>query len=138
MTISKYEQMGLAALLPGMQHMIDCMQAELDRMRSELASMQNGAEPAKRKYTPRAPALAKTASGWPTDPEERKREMARRVAKRRKSTPIETTRDKMVAAGKRSWEQLSPYKRKQKIAKMLESRRRNKAAREQPVVRLAS
>lgn len=35
-----YEQMGMAALLPGMQHMLDLMQAELAHMRAALEARQ--------------------------------------------------------------------------------------------------
>jgi len=33
---STYAQMGMAALLPGMQHMLTLMQAQLDEMRARL------------------------------------------------------------------------------------------------------
>ena len=39
---TSYAQMGIAALLPGMTHMVELMQGELDRMRAMLAGMQNG------------------------------------------------------------------------------------------------
>ena len=43
-----YVQMGMAALLPGMQHMLELMQAELDRMRQTLEQLQSGEVPEKK------------------------------------------------------------------------------------------
>src|ERR1700754_1610203 len=38
MAKNQWELMGMAAMIPGTQHMVELMQAELDRMRSALAS----------------------------------------------------------------------------------------------------
>ena len=38
----KFEEMGIAALLPGMQYVLDKVQEELSRMRDLLAQSQNG------------------------------------------------------------------------------------------------
>lgn len=43
-----YTQMGMAALLPGMQHLIELMQGELDRMRTTLEQLQSGEAPVKK------------------------------------------------------------------------------------------
>lgn len=37
---TNYTQMGMAALVPGMQHMIDLMQEQLDGIRAQLAALQ--------------------------------------------------------------------------------------------------
>jgi hypothetical protein len=47
--MTDYTQMGMAALLPGMQYMIELMQAQLDEMRIKLAALQGIAEPEKKK-----------------------------------------------------------------------------------------
>ena len=134
---TNYEQMGIAAMIPGMQHMIDLMQSELDDMRMRLGILQTGQLPKKRgrprkeisddeaktldamlrqregpskfnswvNLTPEeaearrkvlsdaqrrvrglppktnANGQALLSTGWPADPEERKREQARRRAK---------------------------------------------------------
>ena len=41
-----FAALGMAALLPGMQHMLTLMQESLDQMRAALGTTQNGAAPA--------------------------------------------------------------------------------------------
>jgi hypothetical protein len=40
--LSQYAQMGMAALLPGMVHAVELMQAQIDEFKAQLAAMQNG------------------------------------------------------------------------------------------------
>ena len=48
--MTDYTQMGMAALLPVMQYMIELMQTQLDEMRIKLAALQGmSAEPEKKK-----------------------------------------------------------------------------------------
>lgn len=100
-----YEQMGRACLIPGMQHMIDLMQRELDSMRAQLAQAQSGGSAldavreakARGPYRPRTPLTAeqefkrkaKATSGWwaKLTPEERSAEMKRRYASRKDRPP---------------------------------------------------
>lgn len=74
----------------------------------------------------------KLPSGWPADPEERKREMARRMRKWGKHA-LET-RAKLGAAQRKSWAGLSVRDRKKRVEALVEGRRRAKAAREAQAV----
>jgi hypothetical protein len=91
-----FQTMGIAAMLPGMQHMLELMQHELDRMREMLAAAQTGELPRavvknlgyrveQRRPVgrpPRTPEQArfKAKSGWDKlSPEERSAEMMRRI-----------------------------------------------------------
>jgi len=78
---STYTQMGMAALLPGMVHILDIVQREINGLREQLASLQG------RKRMGRPPKnaapigntiVAVPNRGWPDDPLERKEEAARR------------------------------------------------------------
>ena len=96
-TTTTYAQMGMAALLPGMQYMLDRMQAELDQMREHLATLQQGGDPSHQKNPKR---VAGGRNGWPSDPEERSREMQRRR---------QVARSKKIAADrKRAWAKKTP------------------------------
>jgi hypothetical protein len=106
---NNYALFGLAAIVPGLQHAIDMLQQLLNEIKEELAHAQAHAPPAKQ---PRRAKLSSAAAGrksweaatpaqrqariaamqagrkrkkprgWSADPEERKREMQRRRAKR--------------------------------------------------------
>jgi hypothetical protein len=84
----KWAQMGIAALIPGMVHMIELMQAEVNRMRGLLEGVQTAADAPKKRGRPPLigsqgrPVKGAPNRGWSDDPEERRKEMARRVAKR--------------------------------------------------------
>lgn len=90
---STYAQMGMAALIPGMQYMIDQMQAQLDELRTRLAAMQEGnaasLKPLNQKRRGRPPKDEKferrskaAAAVWAKmTPEQRSAEMKRRQAK---------------------------------------------------------
>jgi hypothetical protein len=94
--------MGIAAMLPGMVRMYELMGAELEKMRNLLSNLQMKKlktsmrelpapepepEPEPVKTKKKAKKTIHTNYGWPTDPEERKAEMRRRInlSKRRKN-----------------------------------------------------
>lgn len=134
---TNYAQMGMAALLPGMQHMVELMQAQLDSMREQLGVMQMPQKMGR----PRKDG--KLASGWSADPAERSREMMRRrmVArdtKRRerarkrengqKPTMSAEQKEKLRASALKNWNALSPRQQKLKMKKMVAARNANRAA----------
>jgi hypothetical protein len=89
-TVEKYTAMGMAALLPGMVHILDMVQREVEGLRRLLAEVQGrnlGGRPRKNAAPDETPKL-KLNRGWPDDPEERKAECMRRrrvAAKNRKA-----------------------------------------------------
>jgi hypothetical protein len=85
--MTTYEQMGMAALLPGMQFAIECMQRQLDEMRAQLAQMQNGRQPAKKSRSMKQNPSKVGNIGWPADPAARSAEMKRRMAVARAKAP---------------------------------------------------
>jgi len=121
-----YAQMGMAALLPGMQHMIELMQAEFDELKQYLAGLQNS-EPGK---------VGKPAgkSGWPDDPAERSAEMKRRMAVAKGLAKAKQPKPQQPSAlsleRKKAWAALSPRKRKARLAAMIAGRHK------QPTVNL--
>jgi hypothetical protein len=129
-----YAVMGVAALLPGMQFMIEQMQAKLDDMRAMLAGLQTGERP--RRGRPPGSAKAEGArSAWAgMTAEERSIEMKRRFAVRMaKQTGKMHPRDpnhpkhqefaaKVRKAQKRAWANLTPAQRKARLARMLAGR----------------
>lgn len=81
--LSIYEQMGRAALVPGMQHMIELMQAQLDEFRRALGQLQEPVRrgPGRPKVDHVDPEVRSrgSASYWAKmTPEERSAEMRRR------------------------------------------------------------
>ena len=134
----KYELMGMAAMIPGMQLAIEVMQAQLDQMRAALAQAQNDDHAPLRKVgRPRKAESVvvkdPTRGGWSADPEERKREMARRLAARQAKPKIRMKSAQKLhprdaqhpnheqwlravsKASKRSWAALSPAERQARI-----------------------
>ena len=134
-----YEQMGIAALLPGMVHAVELMENQINQMRARLAALQEDAAPARRVGRPRGTATNGTVrSGWPADPEERKLEMARRRAKRAANLKLHP-RDprhpqhaewvaKVSKAAKKRWNSMSPDQREARLKSMAAGQSRNKAA----------
>jgi hypothetical protein len=117
-TNNAYAKMGMAAMLPGMVHMLELMQAEVDNFRTQLAALQG--QEAAADDLPQKPKDARArASGWPDDPEERKAEMARRMKKA-----------KMSKAAKARWGSMTAKERKARLAAM--------QAGKAPVVRMAA
>jgi hypothetical protein len=134
---SIYAQMGLAAMLPGMVHMLEMMQTEVDNMRTQLAALQGqaamGSQPKRRTGRPRG--ISKGLSGWPADPEERKLEMQRRMAKWKVKQPQKESA--LSKQRKRAWAALSPAKRKARLAAM-QAGKKTQAKLKAPVVRMAA
>jgi len=145
-----YAQMGLAALIPGMQRMIELMQLELDRMRAQLTGLQASprrVQTATKRGRPRK-VRETLATGWPADPAERKLEAQRRMqvrlAKRAKAThprhpdhPDHAAWVKSVsAAQKKKWAGMSNKQRKERLAQMAAGKNEKRAAADKSVVRL--
>lgn len=150
---AKYAYYGKSMLIAGIErsleiakaekvkadYVIDALQAELDSIRATLAGHLEpvpGKIGRPRKFKQREPG--KLPSGWPADPEERRREMKRRMARRgkvsAKKSSIEQTVARMSKSAKASWARMSPRKRKERLAKMAAGR----AAKKQlPTVALA-
>jgi uncharacterized membrane protein len=129
--------MGIAALLPGMQFMIEKMQKELDEMRTMLGILQDEPTTTTEKHV----AIGK--SGWPEDPQERKLEMQKRMKVRDEKRAAQLGMnskahpdhakfvEKMKRLRKREWAAMSPAKRKARLAKMAAGKKKK------PVVKLA-
>ena len=147
-----YEAMGIAAMLPGMQHMITLMQRALDDMRATLARVQDR----KANYEEEAgeateatgnPVMSAQKKYWAAmTPKERAAEMRRRGmmgrAKKQPTTGKLTKRGvpakmhprdprhpgheeyirKLGKVSKASWANLSPADRDARVAKTLEGR----------------
>ena len=136
----RYAQMGMAALIPGMQFVLDRMQQELDALRAQLASAQNvGLSP---KRLGRLPGK-RSKSAWTNtnmSAEDRSIEMKRRQAVARakregkvaepevdvqrlhprdpRSPRREGWLKKLRKGRKKAWDQMSPRAQKTRIAKM--------------------
>lgn len=122
-TNNAYAKMGMAAMLPGMVHMLELMQAEVDNFRTQLAALQGQEAVEGKRHGPRGGAM-----GWPDDPEERKAEMRRRMAvakKKRGGLNLSEQR-------KKAWAALSPAKRRARLAAMAAGKQ------QPPVVRMAA
>lgn len=118
-----HAQLGLMALLPGIDHAIERLQAERESILARLAAMQNGDAPAKRGGG-RPPGKGRGSTGWSADPEERKAEMQRRMAKWNPNfRQKKGFREKMRAAAKKRWAKMKPAERKQQLAKMQAGKR---------------
>ena len=145
MTNQNYEAMGMAAMLPGMQHMLDLMQQELDRMRAALGQLQNGTakrKPGRPKTTEAVRQSLIRRFGWSDDPEERRADMHRRMAKRKAGPKNTATRlgwsddpeerraemhRRMVAAAKKSGRTVAQVKKDRNAARVRALARRAKA-----------
>lgn len=149
---SRFAQMGMAALIPGMQHILDLMQEELDRMRYALADAQgkNVRGRPRKDESERSPNThAKTAlppkpgmkNGWPIDPEERSAEMKRRlqVAREKKAELAhlhpndlrhpdhEKYRKNLSRKLKLAWAKKSPAEKKAQLERINNAKARAKA-----------
>jgi hypothetical protein len=138
-----YAAMGLAALIPGMQHMLVLMQAQLDGMRVQLAALQGGERipssnyfkaPGKIGRPPGAKNKPKADNSyWDSmTPEERSAEITRRMMVRRgevqptahtaqvrarKAAAAEVDLDKLHPRDKRSPRHAAWLKKIQKVQK---------------------
>lgn len=117
---TSYAQMGMAAMLPGMVHMLELMQAEVDRFRQQLAGLQGAVQN----------GTGKLASGWPADPAERSAEMRRRMAVGKAKRNLSS--EALSAERKKQWDAQPAKVRKARLAKMLAGRMAKKV----PAVKL--
>jgi hypothetical protein len=129
-----YAAAGMHAIVPGLQIAVDTLQDLLTQISTQLDGLQAEASPitvreAKRIGRPPKKKGATGRSGWPDDPEERKAEMARRMAKRAKPPGKLHPRDprhpehekwkaKLRRAQLKKWNSLSPADRKKRLALM--------------------
>jgi hypothetical protein len=133
-----YEAAGIASMLIGMRHSRELLDLRIQELEQRLVALQTGELPAvvPAGRRPRGrPPKARTASptvhgaplvnGWSTDPEERRREMARRAAKHaQKKAVVETDdkkeafRKKMRKAAKNVWANLTPAQRTARLLAM--------------------
>ena len=112
-----YAKMGMAAVLPGMVHMLELMQAEVDRFRQQLAAMQDGEEvPA---AAPEKSHAARARKGWPIDPVERQAEAQRRQAVKEQNKKLKAARAKR----KESWDAQPAKVKKARLAAMAAGRK---------------
>lgn len=141
--LSEYAAAGMLALVPGFRYALDRMRELLEEFETQIAAMQ--AQPLMRSAA-RAPAPVSTGKqGWSNDPEERRREMMRRMAKRKRkaaksevkpaaksaaSHPRDPGHPKhaewianVSKAAKKRWEKMSVRDRKNKLALMAQGRK---------------
>jgi hypothetical protein len=138
-----YAHLGMAAMLPGMAHMVSLMQRALDEMREALGQAQGVRGPYKKLGRPRnniGGVRAEVArSGWPADPEERSKEMKRRQAVAAKNKNHEKAAKRASIAAKKRWDSMSAKQRKARLAAMVagRSKKRVDKALAAPTVRMA-
>lgn len=118
-----YAQMGMAALLPGMQHMLELMQAHLDDFKQQLAELQEpGHRPVGRPPGSTRAAGARGAWAGMTAEErnvemKRRRDVARGLAKGKpRRNPVKDSA--LSLERKQQWAALSPKERKRRLAAM--------------------
>ena len=131
----------MTARYVGMVRLLEEMGDVVERHRLEMLAL--GAEieqpdPVQKKKRGRPPLERKSngrlASGWPADAEERRAEMKRRQAKRRRNALKKGPKayQDLTAVAKRTWANMSPAKRKARLAAMLAGR----LAKKKPAVKL--
>lgn len=121
-TTTKYEQMGIAALLPGMTYAIELVQKQLDEMRGQLEVIMSGGGTARKVGRPKGSTSA-SRNGWAgMTPEERSAEMRRRQmvavgkAEPRAKKRGTTKEGKIGSYQKQLWASYTPAQRKKRIA----------------------
>lgn len=140
-----YEQIGRAAAILGMQIAADILQEALDNNKAELRALQNATRASETTAAPMPPekrigrppgSKNRLPSGWPADPEERSREMKRRMAKARRKkagaaniTPtvrfaMENPATKLSEQRKDAWARMPKWKRQARLDAMLAGRRK--------------
>jgi hypothetical protein len=117
--VRTYAQMGMAAMLPGMEYALELMQRQIDEIRARLAELQEADRSARNAP---APKRARPTGGWPEEAAARKREMARRMTVARAKAKGE----KISQAQRKTWDEMSPRKRKQRLAAMAAGKAANK------------
>jgi hypothetical protein len=139
---TSYAKMGVAALLPGMNFMLEKMQQQIDEMKTMLGILQEQPTVLEGKRSVGRPRKIK--SSWSDDPEERKLEMQRRMKireqKRVAHIPVSSKAhpdhakwiEKITRQRKREWAALSPQKRRERLARMEAGRAKQRAAAKKP------
>jgi hypothetical protein len=118
--LRSYAQMGMAAMLPGMEYALELMQRQINEIRESLSHLQQ------LDHTARNLPAKRQTKGWSDDPEERRAEMARRMQVARAKVKGQTLSDQR----KREWQQMSPRKRKARLAAMAAGK--NKSRKQHP------
>lgn len=107
-----YTQMGMAALLPGMQHMIELMQSHLDELRAQLAALQNGGAPATSGRGAKAAENGRNANyDYRKSPEYRESQSRIVKAALARKKAEQQTGDKRGAASSAYWARMTPEER---------------------------
>lgn len=122
--VERYAAWGYASAIPGLQLAVDTLQHQLDAIRRRLGQLQ---EPKPQRGRP----PKQNRSGWSDDPEERRREMARRRAKRKQNLhPRDPEHPrhaewaaKTAKAAKKYWASLSPAEKQIKQVAMQRGRK---------------
>ena len=105
---NKYTQMGIAALLPGMQFMVEQMQRILEDQRLLLSSLQNG-QPKRRGRTPQDQATDQVMSIRPYPPE----------------AVVHVKSPRRSAAGKHGWAGMTAEERSAEMKRRVAARHAN-------------
>jgi hypothetical protein len=125
MKTDRFSEMGMAALLPGMQYMVDQMQAELDRLKQTLQAFQHYRSEADSGAAPRRgrPPGSKNSAWAGMTAAQRSAEMQRRqgIAAERRAAGLGPTRQPSKGM---SWANMNAQERS------IEMRRRMAVARE--------
>jgi hypothetical protein len=118
--VRTYAQMGMAAMLPGMEYALELMQRQIDEIRSRLVELQEADKIARNAPAPRE----RQRRGWPKQPAARRREMARRVQVARDKSKGE----KISQAQRRTWDAMTPRARKARLAAMAAGKKKKEMA----------
>lgn len=126
-----YTQMGMAALLPGMQYALDQMQKIVDDFREQLATLQNGGG----KKTIRIKDEKKSAYWANMTAEERSQEVKRRMTMRTKLHPRDPAHPnhqawltRVTRANRKRWNSMTPEQRQAQMSAAGRGRERAKGA----------
>jgi len=131
----KYAQMGRAALIPGLQLAQEILERALSDIRGELAEMQNGDAPMKKRGRP--PKGVGKGSDWARMiAAERSAEMKRRqaVARANRSAKEQAAdaaerKARLSAAAKQRWANMTKSAKKARIAHMVAAKAKKPSAR---------
>ena len=115
-----FAQLGMAALLPGMQHMLTLMQEELDRMRVYLAA---GAR-IEATLEPPQPAVPKRRGRPPAQQSEAEAPRVKLHPRDPRHPEHEAWLQTMKTSQQKVWERMTPAQRKKRVNKMLAARTR--------------
>jgi hypothetical protein len=118
--LDMYTQMGMAALLPGMQYALEQMHKLVEDFREQLAGLQNGSG-----KTTTNKVGKKIATGYwdKMTPEQRSAEMKRRMASRSGLHPRDSKHPKhnewlrkVRLANRRRWESMTPQQQREQMS----------------------